>query len=432
MPEFTNIKLNGTIRGIGGSGLNAEIKQALLNCFAHVAWINDQGQSYYDALEAALYPPANLLSITAVFNQGSTVIYDNQSLNDLKQYLTVTAHYDNGTTSSVTNYTLSGTLATGTSTITVSYGGKTATFNVTVTHAVKQYTITNNLTNVSNSNVATVINENLAYSGTLTAASGYIMGTVTVTIGNTDITATAYNSETGAISIASVTGNVTITATAVEDVGWISGVAYDSDTINMGDNGYRINSSGELYESGNQNDMVSDFIPCRGASAITFPSGRLLQDMWFYDANKVFVASSTMRDAIETPFPVPVPRDAYYVRVTSRSQTPTLIPYLYDALPANTPYVLDKRYVFDWGDTPETSTGSFTTPKVICYGASSLQASVWARSFFYFYDGEDNEISHEIRAATATEIEIPAGAVTMNILTEQGSNPNNPWFMYTA
>lgn len=431
MPEFTNIKLNGTIRGIGG-GLNAEIKQALLNCFAHVAWIDAQGQTYYDALEAALYPPANLLSITAVFNQGSTVIYDNQSLNDLKQYLTVTAHYDNGTTSSVTNYTLSGTLATGTSTITVSYGGKTDTFNVTVTHAVMQYTITNNLTNVSNSNAATVINENLAYSGTLTAASGYVMGTVTVSMGNTDITATAYNSETGAISIASVTGNVTITATAVEDVGWISGVAYASDVINMGDNGYRINSSGELYESGNQADMVSDFIPCRGASAITFPTGRLLQDMWFYDANKVFVAVSSMRDAIENPFPVPVPRDAYYVRVTSRSQTPTLIPYLYDALPANTPYVLNKRYVFDWGDTPETSTGRFTTPKVICYGASSLQASTWPRTFFYFYDGEDNEISHEIRAASATEIEIPAGAVTMNILTEQAGNANNPWFIYTA
>lgn len=431
MPEFTNIKLNGTIHGIDG-GLNAEIKQALLNCFAHVAWIDAQGQTYYDALEAALYPPANLLSITAVFDQGSTVIYDNQNLNDLKQYLTVTAHYDNGTTSSVTNYTLSGTLSTGTSTITVSYGGKTATFTVTVTHATTQYTITNTLTHIVNSNSATVINENLPYSGTLTADNNYVIATVTVMMGNTDITATAYNSETGAISIASVTGNVTITATAVEDVGWISGVAYASDVINMGDNGYRINSSGELYESGNQNDMVSDFIPCRGASAITFPTGRLLQDMWFYDANKVFVASSTMRDAIETPFPVPVPRDAYYVRVTSRSQTPTLIPYLYDALPANTPYVLNKRYVFDWGDTPETSTGSFTTPKVICYGASSLQASTWPRTFFYFYDGEDNEISHEIRAASATEIEIPAGAVTMNILTEQANNVNNPWFIYTA
>lgn len=61
-----------------------------------------------------------------------TVIYDTDSLNTLKQYLTVTATYADTTTAIVTNYTLSGTLTEGTSTITVSYGGKTDTFNVTV------------------------------------------------------------------------------------------------------------------------------------------------------------------------------------------------------------------------------------------------------------------------------------------------------------
>lgn len=118
--------------GSGGSGLTEEVKQALLDCFENVAWINDQGQTYYEALEAALYPPANLVSISAVFTQGSAVIYNTDSLDTLKRYLVVTAHYSDSSTGTITNYTLSGTLTVGTSVITVSYGGKTTTFNVTV------------------------------------------------------------------------------------------------------------------------------------------------------------------------------------------------------------------------------------------------------------------------------------------------------------
>lgn len=119
----------------GGGGMTEAVKQALLDCFQHVAWIDDQGQTYYNALYNALYPPAELVSISAVFTQGDNVIYDTDTLDTLKQYLVVTAAYDDQTTQTVTDYTLSGTLAEGTSTITVSYGGKTTTFNVTVTHA---------------------------------------------------------------------------------------------------------------------------------------------------------------------------------------------------------------------------------------------------------------------------------------------------------
>lgn len=73
-------------------------------------------------------------SISAVFTQGSATIYDTDSLDTLRQYLTVTATYTDSTTATVTDYTLSGVLASGTSTITVSYGGKTDTFNVTVVY----------------------------------------------------------------------------------------------------------------------------------------------------------------------------------------------------------------------------------------------------------------------------------------------------------
>lgn len=122
-----------------GSGLSDEVKQALLALLEKVAYVDENGQTYYDALETALYPPASLTSISAVFTQGQNVIYDTDSLDTLKQFLVVTAHYDNSTSAVISNYTLSGTLTAGTSTITVTYGGKTTTFIVTVS-TLKAYT----------------------------------------------------------------------------------------------------------------------------------------------------------------------------------------------------------------------------------------------------------------------------------------------------
>ena len=112
-----------------------DVKQTMLNCFAHVAWIDTHGQDYYDELSAALYL-GPLESISAVFTQGANVIYDTDTLDDLKQYLVVTAHYSVAGDVTVTGYELNGTLTAGTSTITVSYGGKTATFTANITVGV--------------------------------------------------------------------------------------------------------------------------------------------------------------------------------------------------------------------------------------------------------------------------------------------------------
>lgn len=117
----------------GGGGLTEAIKSALLQIAQKVAYIDEHGQTYYDALFDAMYPSADLVSISAVYTQSGTV-YDTASLDDLKTDLVVTANYDDGTSETVTTYTLSGTLAEGTSTITVTYSAKTTTFNVTVTH----------------------------------------------------------------------------------------------------------------------------------------------------------------------------------------------------------------------------------------------------------------------------------------------------------
>lgn len=86
-----------------------------------------------------------LQSISAVYNQGSTVIYPNSSLNDLKAGLTVTGTYPDNSTETITNYELSGTLTEGTSTITVTYNSLTTTFDVTVINKPVSTLITDSL-----------------------------------------------------------------------------------------------------------------------------------------------------------------------------------------------------------------------------------------------------------------------------------------------
>lgn len=120
-------------------GLSEEAKAALLACFQHVAWIDEHGQDYYDDLHDALYPATGLVSISAVFTQGSAVINEGDDLNTLKQYLVVTGYYSDGVSQVITDYALSGQLTEGTSTITVSKEGKTATFTVTVSGSYWDY-----------------------------------------------------------------------------------------------------------------------------------------------------------------------------------------------------------------------------------------------------------------------------------------------------
>lgn len=121
--------LKSAISGI--EGLSADVKQAFLDCFKHVAWIDDDGHDSYDALEELLFPPAALSSITAVFDS-SRIVYAWETLNSLKNNLTVTALYENGYSETVLDYTLAGSMEAGNNTMTVSYGGKTATFTVIV------------------------------------------------------------------------------------------------------------------------------------------------------------------------------------------------------------------------------------------------------------------------------------------------------------
>lgn len=78
--------------GVGGGSLSNAVKDALLNCFAHVAWTDENGQSYYNALQSALNSSsggdsqevtitqtgtqlviANVAAITSISQNGTTL-----------------------------------------------------------------------------------------------------------------------------------------------------------------------------------------------------------------------------------------------------------------------------------------------------------------------------------------------------------------------
>lgn len=128
----------------GGIGVSEALKVALLDIANHVYYDDGQGDVYYNALHDALYPdtpPATVVSISAAYTPSGN-IYDTDSLDKLKENLVVTATWSDDTTSTVpnSNYTLSGILSDGVSTITVTFSGKTTTFTVEVIGVPSAYT----------------------------------------------------------------------------------------------------------------------------------------------------------------------------------------------------------------------------------------------------------------------------------------------------
>ena len=77
------------------------------------------------------------------------------------------------------------------------------------------YDITYNLTDVTSSENIDSIIEGEPFNTVLNVGSGYTLGTVTVTMGGADITASAYVD--GVITIGAVTGDIVITATAIDN-----------------------------------------------------------------------------------------------------------------------------------------------------------------------------------------------------------------------
>ena len=200
----TDIPLSAGWKSLTDAQINA-----LDGMFKVCAFIKaDISAEYNEFCTAFDIEAATITGISATYSGGS--VPAGTALDDLTG-IVVTAQYSDGSTATVTGYTLSGEIAEGSNTITVTYQDKTATFTVTGTAAAQVYTVTNNLTNVTNSNAQTEVTDGF-YSATLTVADGNVLNSITITMGGVDITDSVYGD--GSILISDVTGDIVITAVA--------------------------------------------------------------------------------------------------------------------------------------------------------------------------------------------------------------------------
>lgn len=94
--------------------------------------------------------------------------------------------------------------------IIASCGNQSASCHISIT-LPQTFTITNNLTNATNTNALQRITENSSYNAVLKPDVGYSLDKVTVTMGGTDITSSSFAGST--IVINKVTGDIIITVT---------------------------------------------------------------------------------------------------------------------------------------------------------------------------------------------------------------------------
>ena len=160
------------------------------------------------------------LTITANKNNGSFVTGYNVYVNPGTGYVLF------GTTTTLTNDLTQYQVPPGDYSIKVTAVGENfieSDYSNELNYTNVFYTVTNTLTNCTSNNSTTSIRKGSAYSATITADSGYQMSgaTVSITMGDTDITGAAYSDKT--ITIAAVTGNIiiNITAPAITGPQWI-------------------------------------------------------------------------------------------------------------------------------------------------------------------------------------------------------------------
>ena len=123
------------------------------------------------------------------------------------------------------------------------------------------YSVTNNLTNCTNSNSTTQAIAGNSYTATISAKSGYELSSISVTMGGADITSTAVNG--GNINISDVTGDIVITAVAEKAVVNYTNLFTPSEaTLNQ-----RVNSSNVLKET--PGHFVTGFIDVSNKTPFT-------------------------------------------------------------------------------------------------------------------------------------------------------------------
>lgn len=211
----------------GGSGITSQQWNDIISLFRGALYdttilpnpkaVIDDLEDSIDRIPAtSMTLSTNSLSFTTGTAQTVTVTLSPSNSTDS---ITAISGDSSVATVAVNNRTVSVTpVANGSTTITISTGsGLTATVSVSV--ALPQlFTVTNTLTGCTSNNSATSIYQGEMYNAVLTADTDYTINSVSVMMGSTDVTSTAWDSSTGEISIASVSGNISITATATTPI----------------------------------------------------------------------------------------------------------------------------------------------------------------------------------------------------------------------
>lgn len=170
--------------------------------------------------------------------------------------------------------------------------------------------VTNNLSNVINSNSAQAVNLGDGYTATLTPYAGYVFSDVEIQMGGVDITATVYSN--GTINIPNVTGNIIIYAAATKAVKTnmlTQAVDTDGSLYNGGQGwkaGYRLNSSG--VESAQSGAFVTGFMPFKKGDTMSLENVGLpantnvANNSWcyvvLYDSNKSKLYANYSKDVM--------------------------------------------------------------------------------------------------------------------------------------
>ena len=248
------------------------------------------------------------------------------------------------------------------------------------------YTITNNLTNVTNSNSAGSIQEKTAYIASLTAVDGYTLDSVTVTMGGLDVTADVYAD--GVINISSVTGDVEIVASAIaastEPVLNTDGLVFDYDFRTARMESYNLSGWGNVYKTVDKTGTGLLF-----GTAESTGDGVGLADYNFLEHR--LVSSETQKLTLGS---------SYTAQFLYRSQTlggtraqPDMLNWAYNTNFINKIY-LKPKYLVDTTETTVTDTAEVSIDvadyAVITYVVDGTKLTVYYNnSIIYDLDGSN-------------------------------------------
>lgn len=151
------------------------------------------------------------------------------------------------------------------------------------------YNITLNLTNAASSNTANTITEGASYTTTLSPTGTFKkLGTITVTMGETDISASAVSGNT--ITIAKVTGNIAITCAAVI-INIIDTIGISADTRLSTSSGANRTQSG--YAAIGANENAASLIHLVAGDTLRIKGTSLPASTDFYSAIVLYNANGT-------------------------------------------------------------------------------------------------------------------------------------------